>query len=385
MIFRFKLLFLVSSIIFLFAFNLTANIEGNKQTGETHHDTGITQHDKENSHPGTEATHHPEETKFDPGTFIFDHIGDAHNWHLMTIKGKHISVPLPVIVISKYSGLHVFMSSHFHHGHSSYEGLELPAEGEYKGKIIEKPENGEIYQPVDLSITKNVLAIFISLIILAWIIFAVARAYKQNPGVAPKGIQNLLEPVIIFIRDEVAMPSIGEKKYERFMPFLLTLFLFILINNLMGLIPILPGGANVTGNISVTMVLALFTFFITVINGNRNYWKHIFNGPGIPWWLKLPLPLIPIIELVGIFIKPFVLMIRLFANISAGHIIALGFFSLIFIFGGIQAGIGYGVSVISIAFTVFMTCLELLVAFIQAYVFTLLSAIYFGMAVEEHH
>ncbi|MBN2520915.1 MAG: F0F1 ATP synthase subunit A [Bacteroidales bacterium] len=326
-----------------------------------------------------------ESEEFYPGKFIFDHIVDSHEWHIITYKNKHISIPLPVIIYSKYSGFHIFSSRKFHHGHSSYKGFELPSEGEFKGKIIERLENNKIYLPLDISITKDVLAIIISSIILVLIIFSIKKAYLKRPCEAPKGFQNLLEPVIIFIRDDVAKPSIGEKKYEKFMPFLLTLFLFILFNNLLGLIPIPPAGANVTGNIAVTMVLALFTFTITALNGNKNYWRHIFNAPGIPWWLKLPIPLIPLIELIGMFIKPFVLMVRLFANISAGHIIALGFFSLIFIFGQMNELSGYGISIITIAFSIFMTCLELLVAFIQAYVFTLLSAIYFGMAVEEHH
>jgi F-type H+-transporting ATPase subunit a len=169
------------------------------------------------------------------------------------------------------------------------------------------------------------------------------------------------------------------------MPYLLTLFFFIFLNNLLGLVPIFPGGANVTGNIAVTMVLALFTFVITTFSGNKEYWMHIINTPGVPWWLKIPVPLMPVVELIGVFTKPFVLMVRLFANITAGHIIVLGFISLIFIFGELNAGLGFGVSIVSIAFAIFMFLLELLVAFIQAYVFTLLSALYFGMATEEHH
>ncbi len=181
-------------------------------------------------------------------------------------------------------------------------------------------------------------------------------------------------------------PSIGEKKYNRFMPYLLTVFFFIWLNNMMGLIPFFPGGANLTGNIAVTLVLALFTFSITTINGNKTYWKHIFNTPGVPVWLKVPpLPIMPIVETIGIFTKPFVLMVRLFANITAAHIIALGFLSLIFLFGEMGKVQGFSISVVSVGFIIFMTFLELLVAFIQAYVFTFLSAIYFGMAVEEHH
>jgi F-type H+-transporting ATPase subunit a len=211
--------------------------------------------------------------------------------------------------------------------------------------------------------------------------FSVAGSYKKNGIAAPKGIQSFVEPLIIFIRDEVAKPSIGPK-YEKFLPYLLTIFFFIFINNMFGLIPFFPGGANVTGNIAVTMILALFTFVITSINGNAGYWKHIFMPPGVPGWL---LPLMIPIEIIGMFNKPIVLTIRLFANITAGHIIILGFFSLIFIFAEMNAGLGFGVSVFSVAFTTFMSFLELLVAFLQAYVFTLLSSLYFGMAVEEHH
>ncbi|WP_054715092.1 F0F1 ATP synthase subunit A [Marinifilum fragile] len=194
-----------------------------------------------------------------------------------------------------------------------------------------------------------------------------------------------MEPLILFVRDEIAKPAIGEKKYEKYMPFLLTIFFFIWLNNLMGLVPFIPGGANVTGNITITMVLALFTFIITTFSGNKNYWVHIFNTPGVPWWLKFPVPLMPLVELMGVFTKPFVLMVRLFANITAGHMIVLAFVSLIFIFGQISPMLGYGTSVISVLFVIFMDMLELLVALIQAYVFTLLSALYFGMATEEHH
>ena len=256
--------------------------------------------------------------------------------------------------------------------------------GENKGEIIEILSNGTQVLPLDFSITKNVLALFISLAILLWIFLSIAKSYKQRIGKAPKGMQSFFEPLIIFIRDDVAKASIGEKKHEKYVPYLLTIFFFILLNNLMGLVPILPGGANVTGNIAITVVLAIFTFGITTFSGTKEYWKHIF-WPPVPLWLKIPIPLMPIVELIGVFTKPFVLMVRLFANITAGHIIALGFFSLIFIFGGMNLGAGYGISILSVSFTIFMTFLEFLVAFIQAYVFTLLSALYFGMAVEEHH
>jgi F-type H+-transporting ATPase subunit a len=213
----------------------------------------------------------------------------------------------------------------------------------------------------------------------------VARRYQKNPRRAPEGLQSWIEPLILFIRDDIARPSIGEKKYARYMPYLLTLFFFVFINNLLGLVPIFPGGANLTGNLAVTGVLALFTFVITTASGTKHYWIDIINTPGVPWWLKIPVPLMPIVEIIGVFTKPFVLMVRLFANMAAGHIVVLGFVSLIFIFGNLNPGLGYAITPVSVLFGVFISLLELLVAFIQAYVFTLLSALYFGMAQEEAH
>jgi F-type H+-transporting ATPase subunit a len=210
----------------------------------------------------------------------------------------------------------------------------------------------------------------------------VAKAYTNRQGKAPKGLQSFVEPLIMFIRDDVAKNSIGEKKYSKYMSYLLTIFFFIFINNLLGLVPIIPGGANLTGNIAVCMVLAALTLVIVLASGNGHYWRHIFAMPGVP--IPVLIILTPI-ELIGVVLRPFVLMIRLFANITAGHIIALAFFSLIFIFGEMNTGAGFGVAVVSVLFTVFMGMLELLVAFLQAYVFTLLSAIYIGAAVEEGH
>jgi F-type H+-transporting ATPase subunit a len=327
---------------------------------------------------------HQEAEEINAGELIMDHIGDAYEWHIATVGETHISIPLPIILYSEHSGFHVFMSTKFHHGHSSYKNFKIAEKGsEFEKKIVEEV-NGETIRPYDFSITKNTLALFASIILLIWMFTSVANSYKKRRNKAPKGLQSLLEPLIIFVRDDIAKSSIG-KNYEKFMPFLLTLFFFIFINNLLGLVPIFPGGANLTGNITITMVLAVFTFVMTSVNGNKNYWKHIVNTPGVPWWLKAPIPLMPIIEILSMFTKPFVLMIRLFANITAGHIIALGFFSLIFVFGEMATVAGYGVSVLTIAFTVFLTFLEFLVALIQAYVFTLLSALYFGMATEEEH
>lgn len=336
-------------------------------------------HDK---HAGEEYS----EKVFEPQKFIFDHIGDAYEWHILSLEHTHISIPLPVILISKTKGFHVFLFSKFHHGHDDYKGFRFQTSGEYEGKIVEIMEDGTIVRPaLNLSITKNVFAIFISILLMLWIFTTAAKGYKKRPGKSPKGMQSFIEPLIVFIRNDIAKPSIGEKHYEQYMPYLLTLFFFILINNLLGLIPLI-GGANVTGNLAVTGALAVFTFFFTLFTGNKHYWLEIFHPPGIPIWLKVPpLPLMPIIEIAGMFIKPFVLAIRLFANITAGHIVALSFFCLIFIFGQMQIYLGFAVSPLAIVFTVFMTFLELLVAFIQAYVFTLLSALYFGMAKAEHH
>jgi F-type H+-transporting ATPase subunit a len=333
--------------------------------------------------------------KFQAGDMIIEHIVDNHEWHILSFGDFHLTIPLPVILW--FDGkLHTFMSSNFHHGHEQYEGFGISKQKENKGKIVRVLQDKYLAEgiiehdkaqemPLDFSITKTVLAIFMSLAFMSWLFISIARTYTKRQGQSPKGVQSLLEPIILFIRDDIAKPSIGAKKYEKYMPFLLTLFFFIFLNNLIGLIPFFPGGANVTGNIAVTMVLALFTFIITTFSANKQYWVHIVNAPGVPWWLKFPVPLMPIVELIGVFTKPFVLMVRLFANITAGHIIVLGFVSLIFIFGEMNIGLGYGISVLSVAFAIFMDLLELLVAFIQAYVFTLLSALYFGMATEEHH
>ncbi|MBR4787911.1 MAG: F0F1 ATP synthase subunit A [Bacteroidales bacterium] len=326
---------------------------------------------------------------FQAGPFIIDHVTDSYGWHICGEGDKSVTIPLPVILVDGGRPV-VFMSSKFHHGHAAYKGYAL-GWGDQKGSIVKLTddytgplEEGGEYAvdhvcKFNVSITKNVCALFISLILIAWIFLSVAKQYKQRPDQAPRGMQALVEPVIVFLQDEVINPSLG-KHADKYAPYLLTLFFFILLNNLMGLIPIFPGGANLTGNIAVTGILALITFFITTFSAGKEYWVDIFNTPGVPWWLKLPAPIMPFVELIGIFTKPFVLMVRLFANITAGHIIVLGFISLIFIFGQMAPALGYGVSVVSIFFYIFMGCLELLVAFIQAFVFTLLSAIYIGMA-----
>jgi F-type H+-transporting ATPase subunit a len=319
--------------------------------------------------------------KFDASSFILDHIADSHEWHILTKKnGESVAIYLPVILYSKEKGLDAFSSKKLAHGHE-YKGYKLEEEGELKGKIVSVNAAGiidEENRPLDFSMTKTVIGMLFAAIIGLWLFLSLARSYKKTGISYPKGIQSFLEPVVLFIRDDIAIPNLGEHKYERYMPYLLSAFFFILINNLFGLIPFPPPfGANVTGNIALTFVLAFCTFIITQFSGNKTYWKHIFLAPGVPWWLLWVM--IPV-ELIGIISKPFALMIRLFANITAGHIIVLSLICLIFIFDTIW------LSPVSIFFVIFMDCLELLVAFLQAYIFTLLSALFIGMAVaEEHH
>jgi F-type H+-transporting ATPase subunit a len=333
---------------------------------------------------GADSTQNAERKAFDAGKMILEHIGDAYEWHITSVGNMHISIPLPVILYSNQSGFHAFMSGRFHHGEEEYNGFMIAKDGRYAGKIVETSSYNEQIRPYDFSITKNVLSLFIAVILIITIFINIANRYSENFARAPQGLQSWIEPIIIFVRDDIAKANIGEKKYEKYLPYLLTIFFFILINNLLGLVPVFPGGTNLTGNIAVTMVMAIFTFVITSFSGTKEYWMHIINAPGVPWWLKFPIPLMPVVEIMSLLLKPFVLMIRLFANITAGHIIALGFFSLIFIFGEKSIFAGYGVSIVSIAFTLFMSLLELLVSFIQAYVFTLLSALYIGMAIEKH-
>lgn len=326
----------------------------------------------------TEVEDHTEEHttgKFEPGKLVMDHISDSHEWHLWGSHEHPVSIPLPVIIYNKQKGWSIFSSSRFEHGHASYEGYKLE-----EGKII--TEDGSSFY--DFSITKNVLSIFFVAAIMLMVFISVARTYARNKDQAPSGLQNAIEPVIMFVRDDIAKAAIGEKHYARFMPYLLTIFFFIWVSNLLGLIPIFPGGANVTGNIAVPIVLATFTLVITLYNGNKNYWRHIFAMPGVPIYV---LPIITLLEVLGIFLKPFVLVVRLFANILAGHIVILVFFCLIFVAGAASTAAGLGTSLPAIAFTIFINGLELLVGFLQAFVFTFLTAIYFGMALveDEHH
>ena len=294
---------------------------------------------------------------------------------------KVVSVPLPVIVKSS-TGWHCFSSARLEDG-ATYEGLYIARDGAYKDKIVERDASGQEVRPWDISITKNVLAMMINSALLIWIMLGCARWYKRHEVSqgAPKGGVGMMEYLILMIHDDVIKGGIGPD-YKRYAPYLLTAFFFILINNLMGLIPFFPGGANITGNIAVTFVLAICTFLAVNLWGNKEYWKEIL-WPDVPWWLKAPFPMMPIIEIFGIFTKPFALMIRLFANMMAGHAAILSLISIIFITANMGPLINGSMGFVAVAFGIFMTALELLVAFIQAYVFTMLSAVFIGLSRTE--
>ncbi|MEA4936951.1 MAG: F0F1 ATP synthase subunit A [Paludibacter sp.] len=315
--------------------------------------------------------------------FILHHISDTYEWHITKIGEKDVYIPLPVIVYSKNTGWHVFLSSRFHE-QPVYQGLTVSHEGKYAGKIVEIQENGTEYRPFDISITKIALALIISSSILIILMMSVVRSYKKQ-GFNPKGkFAAFMELFIMDIHDNVIKPCVG-KDYKRYAPYLLTVFFFIFINNVMGLIPFFPGGANVTGNIAVTFVLAFISLLTINLSGSKEYWKEIL-WPEVPTWLKAPLPLMPVIELVGVFMKPFALMIRLFANILAGHSIVLALICVIFVTVKMGVAMNAGMTAIAVFFSVFLGFVEILVAYIQAYVFTMLTAIFIGLArVEPHH
>lgn len=314
---------------------------------------------------------------------ILEHLADSYTWHITKVGETDVAIPLPVIVYSQTTGWHVFLSSAFHEG-AEHEGLYIAAEGKYKGKIIEKDAKGNEVKPFDISITKVVLSLLFNSTLLIFIILMVARSYKKDKFESKRGFVGFMELFIMNINDDVIKPCIG-KDYKKFSPYLLTVFFFIFLNNLMGIIPIFPGGANVTGNIAITFVLAISTFIIVNIFGTKEYWREIF-WPDVPVWLKVPLPLMPAIELVGVFTKPFALMIRLFANMLAGHSIILGLTCLVFVTVSLGPAMNASMTVVSLLFTVFINLVEVLVAYIQAYVFVLLSAVFIGLArVEPHH
>jgi F-type H+-transporting ATPase subunit a len=336
----------------------------------------------------TESTHAEPaaEKKFDIGKFALHHIADSHSWHVI----GDVYIHLPVILYTS-NGFVTFNSADFNkddeakvivernglrfvkmHEKIYYASEAANTHGQYV--VLDEKHHALNARPLDLSITKNVCTLIISIIILLAVFLNVASGYKKRKGKSPKGLQSWMEPIILFVRDDIAKPNLGHM-YERFMPYLLTVFFFIWFNNMLGLIPFLPGGANLTGNIAVTMILAVATFCLTVFNGNKYYWKHIFM-PDVPWWMYIVM--VPV-ELFGIFTKPIALMIRLFANITAGHILVLSLICLVFVFNSLY------IAPVSIAFAVFIGAIELLVAFIQAFIFTILSALFIGMAIEEHH
>ncbi|MDR1544404.1 MAG: F0F1 ATP synthase subunit A [Prevotellaceae bacterium] len=329
---------------------------------------------------------HKQNEELDVTELILEHVGDAYDWHIVTIKEHPMSIPLPVIVKGKTSGWHIFSSARFEHGHADYQGFSISHSEKYKGKIVERNADGTEMRPLDFSLTKNACSLLFGSSLLIILILSCANWYKKRnvETSSPKGFIGAMEMLIMSIVDGVVKPCIG-KNYARYTPYLLTVFFFIFFNNLLGLIPLFPGGANVTGNIAVTGVLAIFTFVIVNIFGTKEYWKEIFN-PNVPTWLKFPIPIMPAIEIVGLFTKPFALMIRLFANILAGHSIVLGLTCIIFISVSMGAAMNSFMSVLSVIMTIFIDVVELLVAFIQAYVFTMLSAVFIGLSqVEPHH
>ena len=344
-------------------------------------------------------TEKTEKKAFDANEVIFGHVLDAHEFHFLSYKGSdgvqhHATIPLPVILYSKEKGFDVFMSSKFEHGEQNYKGYDLLTDEEIAGmdsvnkkkytagQIVAVNDDGAINNDLkvyDVSLTRNVVQMILALTLLVWVLLYMAKKYRSGQGItsAPKGIQNVMETLINFIRDEVAVPNLGHK-YKKYFPYLLTVFFFILINNLVGLI---PGSANVTGNIAFTMVLAVISFIVIMFSTNKHYWGHIFNPP-VPVGVK---PILVLVEALGVLTKPFALMIRLFANMIAGHIIIISLISLIFIFGSLSTAIGWGFSPLSIAFVVFIYFIELLIAFLQAYIFTILTAVFIGQAFEGGH
>lgn len=353
--------------------------------------------DGEHKEPAGEPA--KKEKIFDANEVIFGHIMDAHEFHFFTYKDSdghehHATIPLPVILYTKEKGFSVFMSSAFHHGEHNHEGfglltnekideLKLDRNKYAAGHIVAVNDAGEMDPNIkvyDFSLTRNVVQMLLALTLLVFILIKVARRYGTGVGIttAPKGMQNAMETIVNFVNDEIAKPNLGAKA-GKYLPYLLTVFLFILINNIVGLI---PGTANVTGNIAFTAILALISFVVILASSNKHYWGHIFNPPGVPGWVKIIL--VPV-EVLGIFTKPFALMIRLFANMVAGHILIICLISLIFIMAALNQYVGWGFSPFSIAFTIFIYFIEVLVAFLQAFIFTILTGVFIGQAIEGAH
>ena len=340
------------------------------------------------AHEGAEASHEahaePTDVKSKVKAFIKHHVLDSHEFSFLQddVTGEHYGFSLPIIIWD--NGFQIFSSSKFEHGEAVAESNgNFYKINHHDGKIYKTDAAGTITEdeatgfptnvrPLDLSITKSVLSIMIAAILMFFLFSSLAKSYAKNNGIA-SGVGRIFEPIVLYVRDEIAIPNIGEKHYKKYMSYLLTIFFFILFLNLFGLMPF---GINVTGNLTITFSLAILTFLITNLTANKNYWGHIFWMPGVPKIMRLVLA--PI-ELLGVFIKPFSLMIRLYANIFAGHIVLMSIIGLMFIF---KSWLG---SSLSFGLSFALSILEILVAFLQAYIFTMLSALYFGAAVEEHH
>ncbi len=322
---------------------------------------------------GAAERHAPAEPgELDMQHYLFGHVGDAYEWHITTVNGHPVSIPLPCIVFD--GGLHVFFSNRMEEN-----GYTLNDDGKLVNAATGK-------RPVDISITKNVFSLILSSILLVVLVLLTARWYRRHDAMkeAPRGFAGLMEMLITMVTDDIIKEGVG-KDYEKYAPYLLTAFFFIFLNNLLGIVPFFPGGANLTGNIAVTLFLAVCTFLAVNLFGNKHYYKDIF-WPEVPTWLKVPLPLMPLIEIIGMFTKPFSLMVRLFANILAGHIMLLGVVAVVFLTAKLGPVLNGSMTVISVLFGVFMDILELLVAFIQAYVFTMLSSVFIGLSrMEPEH
>lgn len=320
-------------------------------------------------------------SKINPKEIIFEHLGDGYGWEVPF--NHHKRMALPVIVYGS-DGFHVFSSSRIDHGQTYKDGdatFKIAGkDSDYKGKVVEIV-NGKEVKPIDISITKNVCALFISILLVAGLMLWLARYHKHHPYKAPRKGLGAVEALLVFIYDDVVKATLG-RNAPRFAPYLLTVFFFIFGMNLLGLMVVFPGGANLTGNIAVTLVLAILTFLVTNLFANKHYWKEIF-WPDVPIWLKFPLPIMQVIEVFGMFTKPAALTVRLFANMMGGHMIIIVLTLLIFIFAAMSPAIGAATTVVSIIFSVFMLLIDVLVSFIQAYVFTMLSTIFISLA--QHH
>ena len=319
-----------------------------------------------------------------PKEIIFEHLGDGYGWEVPF--NHHKRIPLPVIVKGT-GGFRIFMSSHLDNGATyTTDGETFVIAGKdspYKGKVVQIVDGKEVKPSIDISITKNVAALLLSIIFVAWLLIWLARFHKKNPYKAPRKGLGFIELLVTFIWDSVVKSTLKDKAYK-FAPYLMTVFFFIFGMNLLGLIVVFPGGANLTGNIAVTLVLAVLTFLVTNIFGTKHYWKEIF-WPDVPLWLKFPLPIMPMIEIFGMFTKPAALTVRLFANMMGGHMIVLVLTLLIFIFAAVNPVAGGATTVVSVIFSVFMLLIDVLVSFIQAYVFTMLSTIFISLAQEKEH